>query len=207
MSAQEIINSKRITIRYCFGGGFCAGGWLCAGGATGVWPGGIGIWIGAAGVVFAGAGACFWVCSRIEPVLVLVSDGPRFTESVSDVIMKTIAHHVVARERNEAAPRGPNAVWLPAPPNAPARSAAFPLCSMITMISTKQTSTCSVTRTYGTRQPIEISPIAISNDNPHFAHDGIPNSPSAPHPFHGPTRALKIHNRRKRLRLQARPAH
>jgi len=41
--------------------------------------------------------------------------------------MNTIAHHVVARERKVAAPRGPKAVWLPAPPNAPARSAAEPL--------------------------------------------------------------------------------
>ncbi len=34
-------------------------------------------------------------------------------DSVIDVIMKIIADHVVARERTEAAPRGPNAVWLP----------------------------------------------------------------------------------------------
>src|SRR5271169_4097884 len=75
------------------------------------------------------------------------------------------------------------------------------------MTSTKQTSTCSVTNTNGTRQPIEISPIAISSDNPHFAHDGISNSPCARWPVPGPARALKIHNRRKRLRLQARTAH
>jgi hypothetical protein len=34
-------------------------------------------------------------------------------ESVIDVTMKMIADQVVARERTEAAPRGPNAVWLP----------------------------------------------------------------------------------------------
>ena len=34
-------------------------------------------------------------------------------ESVIDVSMKIIADQVVARERAEAAPRGPNAVWLP----------------------------------------------------------------------------------------------
>jgi hypothetical protein len=81
----------------------------------------------------------------MEPVL---NDpvGARFTESVSEVIMNTMAHHVVARERNVAAPRGPKAVWLPAPPNAPARSAAFPLCSMMTTTSTKHTMTCSVIR-------------------------------------------------------------
>jgi len=39
--------------------------------------------------------------------------------------------------RTLAAPRGPKAVWLPAPPNAPARSAALPLWSSTTMISTK----------------------------------------------------------------------
>jgi hypothetical protein len=81
----------------------------------------------------------------MEPVL---NDpvGARFTESVRDVIMKTMAHHVVARERNVAAPRGPKAVWLPAPPNAPAKSAALPLCNMITITSTKHTRTCSVKR-------------------------------------------------------------
>ena len=44
-----------------------------------------------------------------------------------EVSMNMMAHHVVALVRNVAAPRGPNAVWLPAPPNAPARSAASPL--------------------------------------------------------------------------------
>jgi hypothetical protein len=34
-------------------------------------------------------------------------------ERVMDVNMKMIADQVVARERTEAAPRGPNAVWLP----------------------------------------------------------------------------------------------
>jgi hypothetical protein len=52
-----------------------------------------------------------------------------------------MAHHVVARERTVAAPRGPNAVWLPAPPNAPAMSAALPLCSRTTMIKNRQFTT------------------------------------------------------------------
>jgi hypothetical protein len=64
-----------------------------------------------------------------------------------DVSMNITAHHVVAFERNVAAPRGPNAVWLPAPPKAPARSAASPLCSKTTTISSPQIITCSVTRT------------------------------------------------------------
>jgi hypothetical protein len=52
--------------------------------------------------------------------------------------MNMMAHHVVAFERTLAAPRGPKAVWLPAPPKAPARSAALPLWSSTTMISTRQ---------------------------------------------------------------------
>jgi hypothetical protein len=64
---------------------------------------------GAAG--FAGAGALFAGCvsSRIEPVLD-PSLGFRFTERVSEVVMKRMAHQVVARERKVAAPRGPKAV-------------------------------------------------------------------------------------------------
>ena len=39
--------------------------------------------------------------------------------------MNITAHHVVARERNVAAPRGPNAVWLPDPPKAPGQIGRF----------------------------------------------------------------------------------
>src|SRR5580704_18522723 len=53
-------------------------------------------------------------------------------------IMNMMAHHVVACERIVAAPRGPKAVWLPAPPKAPARSAALPLCKRTTTIKTRQ---------------------------------------------------------------------
>src|SRR5215469_9292561 len=135
---------------YFFGAGcgFCAGAgagdgfwfWLGAGdgaGCTGTCTGAF-----AGGVTGLPAGAGFCVCSRTEPVEDITSAGARFTESVSDVIMNTMAHQVVARERNDAAPRGPKAVWLPAPPKAPARSAALPLCSMMTITSTKHTSTC-----------------------------------------------------------------
>ena len=62
------------------------------------------------------------------------------TVSAIEVNMNITAHQVVACERNVAAPRGPNAVWLPEPPKAPAKSAASPLCSRITAISTRQTS-------------------------------------------------------------------
>src|SRR3984957_8792028 len=103
----------------------------------------------------------------------------RLNERVSDVIMKTMAHQVVARERNVAAPRGPNAVWLPAPPNAPARSAALPLWSMMTAISTKHTSMCKVTSTAETCQPIQIRPTATAIATTHFPQAGI----SAPASF------------------------
>ncbi len=56
--------------------------------------------------------------------------------------MKITADHVVARERAEAAPRGPKAVWLPCPPNAAAKSPLFPLCSNTTAIRNRQTITC-----------------------------------------------------------------
>jgi len=89
-----------------------------------------------AGAVCAPAGAV----SRtvFEPV-----DAPRVAkiESDSDVIMNTIAEPVVAFESSVAEPRGPKAVCDPMPPNAPAKSAAFPLCSNTTMIRKTQTIT------------------------------------------------------------------
>jgi len=85
-------------------------------------------------------------CSRMErpvpPLLVLTC-----TAKAIEVNINITAHHVVARDKNVAAPRGPNAVWLPEPPNAPAISAACPLCSRITPISTRHTKMCKITRT------------------------------------------------------------
>ena len=46
--------------------------------------------------------------------------------SAMEVNMKRMADHVVRRVSKFAAPRGPNAVCEPCPPNAPARSADFP---------------------------------------------------------------------------------
>ena len=43
-------------------------------------------------------------------------------ESEIEVSMKMMAHHVVALVMMVAVPRGPNAVWLPWPPNAAAKS-------------------------------------------------------------------------------------
>ena len=53
-------------------------------------------------------------------------------DSEIDVNMNTIAEMVVALESSVADPRGPNAVCEPMPPNAPAKSAALPLCSRTT---------------------------------------------------------------------------
>jgi hypothetical protein len=62
-------------------------------------------------------------------------------ERDSDVSMNTMAEIVVAFESRVADPRGPNAVCDPMPPNAPAKSAAFPLCNKTTMIRKIQTTT------------------------------------------------------------------
>jgi len=61
------------------------------------------------------------------------------TDSVIEVTIKMMADQVVALESAVAAPRGPNAVWLPWPPNAAAMSPLFPLCSRTTMIKNIQT--------------------------------------------------------------------
>ncbi len=112
--------------------------------------------------------------------------------------MNITAHQVVDLDRNVAAPRGPNAVWLPDPPKAPARSAASPLCSRITAISTRQTTTCNVTRNAKIFQPIhKIKPRRPRNEIAHFTSLGI-SSDSATS-----DRTLEIHNGRKLLRVQA----
>src|SRR5487761_280869 len=90
-----------------------------------------------------------------------------------DVIMNMMAHHVVALERKVAAPRGPNAVWLPAPPQAPARPAASPPCSMMTMINRPQMTTCKVTSTKYTFQPSVSRPNPTANEIAHFTSFGI----------------------------------
>ncbi len=88
--------------------------------------------------------------------------------------MNITAHHVVACESTVAAPRGPNAVWLPAPPNAPARSAALPLCSSTTMISTRQFITKNAVSSQGAqRNPTMITAKPISSATVHFIQDGI----------------------------------
>jgi hypothetical protein len=59
----------------------------------------------------------------------------------SDVTMNSTADIVVALESRVADPRGPKAVCEPIPPNAPARSAALPLCSKTTTIKNRHTIT------------------------------------------------------------------
>ena len=62
-------------------------------------------------------------------------------ERESEVTMNKIADTVVAFESSVADPRGPNAVCEPIPPNAPAKSAALPLCNRTTTIKNRQTKT------------------------------------------------------------------
>src|ERR1043166_9998853 len=92
--------------------------------------------------------------------------------------MNITAHQVVACDKTVAAPRGPKAVWLPAPPNAPARSAALPLCSSTTMISTRQLSTKNDARSHpAQRQPTTINAKPTRSATPHFIQPGISQSP------------------------------
>ena len=99
-----------------------------------------------------GVGGCCGFCCCAGWDLVVPAFSPESTEagpvrreakieSVMDVTMKTIADKVVALVRAVAAPRGPNAVWLPWPPKAAARSPLLPLWSNTTAIRNKQTIT------------------------------------------------------------------
>lgn len=92
----------------------------------------------------AGVAGCVLVWDGLSPCsteFVLLPPREAITESVIDVIMKMTVDQVVALERAVAAPRGPNAVWLPIPPKAAAMSPLFPLCSSTTMIRKKETIT------------------------------------------------------------------
>jgi hypothetical protein len=59
-------------------------------------------------------------------------DRGRSIDKVKLLTMNTPARMVVARDRRFADPRGPNAVCVPPPPNALARSWFFPCCSRTT---------------------------------------------------------------------------
>ena len=102
-------------------------GWDVEGAVAGVVEGELaGEGAGAGGIVTgAGFGAGCETFSRIElPAPTALSVRRTIAKAHT---MNMMAHQVVAFERTLAAPRGPNAVWLPAPPKAPARSAALPL--------------------------------------------------------------------------------
>ena len=109
---------------------FCAG---AVGGAVGV--------AGGVGCVFTGAD--FTPCNtefEFGPPCLMA-----LMESVIDVSMKATADQVVALESALAAPRGPNAVWLPCPPKAAEMSPLLPLCSSTTMMMKKHTKMWMVT--------------------------------------------------------------
>src|ERR1700730_4236976 len=113
-------------------------GWLagtCGGGCEiGDWPPEAGVELGVvAGVFGAGFAGCETFLRTEPPWQTLRS--VRSTRAMAQS-MNIPAHHVVALDKTLAAPRGPKAVWLPAPPKAPARSAALPLCSRTAMMST-----------------------------------------------------------------------
>src|SRR6516162_9623300 len=113
-------------------------------GAGGV-PGWAGPLVGTAGAgVGAGAagfGGAFFVVRSSNTDVPRPAFRVAMIESVNDVTIKATAEIVVAFDSSVAEPRGPKAVCEPMPPNAPAKSAAFPLCSKTTMIRKMQTIT------------------------------------------------------------------
>ena len=61
--------------------------------------------------------------------------------------MNSAARIVVARESTLAEPRGPNAVWVPPPPKALARSWLLPCCSRTTPMRNRHAMMCSTMKT------------------------------------------------------------
>src|SRR5213080_1208229 len=125
---------------------------------------------GVAGIVTgAGLGAGCETFSRTElPAPTALSVRSTIAKAHT---MNMTAHHVVAFERTLAAPRGPKAVWLPAPPNAPARSAALPLWSSTTMISTRQFRMKKpLSSQAANRKPMKTIPTPISRATPHLTN-------------------------------------
>jgi hypothetical protein len=93
-----------------------------------------------------GAGALCCVCAgfpsktEVPTPLVLVA----IIAKLSEVTMKRAAATVVAFDNIVADPRGPKAVCEPIPPNAPAKSAALPLCRSTTITRKKQIIICTI---------------------------------------------------------------
>src|SRR4029077_10495538 len=109
----------------------------------------------AGGVVAGAAGSGFcWVVTGGAGVPLTSDRGPRWPRiaSTSAPTMKSTAHTVVIFVSNVAPPRAPNAVWLPAPPDAPAvgrppppsalaMSPPLPCCSRMTSNNRRHTRT------------------------------------------------------------------
>ena len=88
-----------------------------------------------AGFAFCAAAGARRFCSTLPLPAVARSEA---MAKASAVIINSDAAMVVALESTVAVPRGPKTVWDPIPPNAPAKSAALPLCSSTTTIRKKQ---------------------------------------------------------------------
>jgi len=105
----------------------------------------VGAVFGFAGGACTGAGSCFAGAGFAGAPSRTVVPRPAFRvariERESDVTIKMTAEIVVAFDSSVAEPRGPKAVCEPIPPKAPAKSAAFPLCSRTTIIKKKHTNT------------------------------------------------------------------
>ena len=104
---------------------------------------GTGIVPGAGVPGFAGLAGC--VGAGFSPLKTEVPPVPRIRfdriASETEVSMKVMASPTVNLDKNVAVPRGPKAVWLPMPPNAPAKSAPRALCNKTPRINTTPTKT------------------------------------------------------------------
>src|SRR5229473_309209 len=161
-----------------FAGACCAGccpaGALLDGGALGCEALGCGVAV--CGVAGTGLGTGLETCCRTDPPC-STPLSVRRTRAIAHT-MNMMAHQVVALDKIVAAPRGPKAVWLPAPPKAPAISAALPLCSSTTMIRNKQLITKNVgsrkeSHEFESLQPRAINPNPRAKEIAHFIQPGM----------------------------------
>ena len=132
---------------YCFGtsvAGVCCPGVFSAGAAAGA-------------SVLAGA---------VTPLTAEGASRPEKIQRPSDVSMKTTAQIVVIFDMRLCVLRGPNAVWLPPPPNAPARSAAFPDWRRMATIRTRHTITWTIVNKAVTLIHFLVSPDRLLDDLP-----------------------------------------
>jgi imidazolonepropionase-like amidohydrolase len=93
--------------------------------------------------------------------------------------MNNTADAVVAFESSVADPRGPNAVWEPIPPNAPARSAAFPLCNSTTTIRNKQITTCTIVNNVNSILTLQYRRLDMRRSNAARGRIAVIKSPQA----------------------------